>query len=219
MATEYGAALIPHADGIRLRVGRMDYPEMLPLLRGAAWDWVVDATHPYAAAVTDNLRRAAEQAGVRVLRLVREGQPEGEWMHARDLTEAAALAAELPGRVLLTTGAKELAPFAVPGLVERCAPRVLPSAASLEQCLRLGFPPSHVVCMQGPFSRELNLALIHQYEIKVLVTKASGGAGGFWDKVQAAREAECALIVVDRPVQETGLTLEEIKVHLLEGER
>ena len=52
----------------------------------------------------------------------------------------------------------------------------------------------------GPFSKELNLAIIRQYGIGALVTKASGGAGGFWDKVEAAREAGCALVVVERPL-------------------
>ena len=51
------------------------------------------------------------------------------------------------------------------------------------------------------------------------MTKASGGVGGFWEKVEAAREAGCALIVVDRPAAETGLSLDEMESFLLEGSR
>ncbi len=34
--------------------------------------------------------------------------------------------------------------------------------------------------MQGPFSREMNIALIHQFDIAWMVSKESGRAGGFW---------------------------------------
>lgn len=219
VATGYGAALAPEGPGLRVLAGRMEEGEMEALLGAGAFDYVVDATHPYAAVVTRNVQAAAEGAGVPYLRLVREGAPEGDWLHAPDMAGAAALAAELPGNVLLTTGAKELASFAVPGLLERCFPRVLPTLGSLERCLELGFPAAHVVCMQGPFSKELDLALLRQFGAKVLVTKASGGVGGFWEKVESAREAGCALIVVDRPAAETGLSLDEMESFLLEGSR
>ena len=68
--------------------------------------------------------------------------------------------------------------------------------------------------MQGPFSAELNRAMLEQYNAKLLVTKASGGAGGCWEKVEAARQTGCALLVVDRPLREEGLTLEEVQEYL-----
>jgi precorrin-6x reductase len=64
--------------------------------------------------------------------------------------------------------------------------------------------------MHGPFSEELNLALMHQLNIKVLVTKRSGSAGGFPEKIRAARQAGAALLVLSRPTREQGETLEEI---------
>ena len=64
--------------------------------------------------------------------------------------------------------------------------------------------------MQGPFTTEMNLALIGQYQIKTLVTKASGGAGGFWEKAAAAGEAGVKLLIIDRPAAEEGLTYQEM---------
>jgi precorrin-6x reductase len=64
--------------------------------------------------------------------------------------------------------------------------------------------------MHGPFSEDLNLALLRQLDIRVLVTKRSGSAGGFMEKVRAARQAGAALLVISRPTQEQGETLEEI---------
>ena len=161
---------------------------------------------------------AAEAAGLPVLRLVR--QPDGGELcrRAKDMAGAADMLEQMPGHVLLTTGSKELHHFARPGLAERCYPRVLPMADSLERCLTLGFPPKNIICMQGPFSRELNVALLRQYHIQTLVTKDTGGYGGFREKAEAAREAGCALLVVERPRRETGLTLEEIQKKLMEEE-
>ena len=85
---------------------------------------------------------------------------------------------------------------------------------SLERCLTLGFPPRNIICMQGPFSKELNVALLRQYQIKTLVTKDTGGYGGFREKAEAAQEAGCALLVVERPGAEAGLTLEEIQAEI-----
>ena len=217
VATEYGASLVPELPGLEVHTGRLDRSGMEQLLAGGGFDRVVDATHPYAVEVTENLRAAAEAAGVPYLRLLRQSGGEDGCHKAASLAEAAELLTGLPGNVLLTTGSKELAPFAVPGLVERCYPRVLPTLDSLERCLSLGFPPAHIICMQGPFSQALNVALIRQFHIQTLVTKDSGGYGGFREKAEAAREAGCALLVVERPTRETGLTLEELKTALKEA--
>ena len=57
VATELGAEEQGCADGITVRTGRLDAEGMTALLRGAAL--CVDATHPYAAEATRNIRAAA----------------------------------------------------------------------------------------------------------------------------------------------------------------
>ena len=213
VATEYGEALLP--PGGTAHVGRMDRGEMEALMRAGGFSLVLDATHPYAAEATENIRAAAEGAGLPCLRLARRTDGEKDALRAGTMAEAADRLADLPGNVLLTTGSKELDPFARPGLAERCYPRVLPMVGSLTRCLELGFPPKNVICMQGPFSKELNAALIKQYDIRTLVTKDTGAAGGFPEKAAAAKETGCALLVVARPREEEGLTLEEMKEEIL----
>lgn len=100
----------------------------------------MDATHPYAVEVTEHIRAAAEAAGLPVLRLVRQSDGGELCRRAKDMAGAADMLEQMPGHVLLTTGSKELHHFARPGLAERCYPRVLPMADSLERCLTLGFP-------------------------------------------------------------------------------
>ena len=154
VATEYGETLLP--AGAEAHVGRMDSGEMEALMRAGGYSLAVDATHPYAVEATKNIRAAAARAGVEYHRLLRAPSPlpEGALVFA-GAAEAAQELARTEGNVLLTTGAKELGAFA-PIAPERCYPRVLPMADSLERCLTLGFPPKNIICMQGPFSRELN---------------------------------------------------------------
>ena len=211
VATPYGQTLLP--AGVDARVGRMDEEEMARLMASRPYACVVDATHPYAVEVTGNIQAAAQAAGLTRYRLVRDGEEaEGDWLTARDMGEAAALAGKLAGNILLTTGSKELDAF-VP-LAGRCYPRVLPALDSLRRCLELGFPPKNILCMQGPFTRQLDLALIRQYHIQILISKATGGAGGFWEKAAAAREGGCTFIVVARPSHEAGFTLAQLKERL-----
>ena len=212
VATEYGETLLP--EGMKVHVGRLDAGEMETLMADG-YTLVIDATHPYAVEVTENIRAASERTGLPYLRLLRQSDGEDLCHKAENMAVAAEMLERLPGNVLLTTGSKELDHFARPGLRERCFPRVLPMADSLERCLALGFPPKNIICMQGPFTKEMNVATLHQFHIDTLVTKDTGGYGGFRAKAEAAKEAGCVLLVVERPRNETGLTLEEIQRQLL----
>ena len=180
---------------------------MTALLQGA--DLCIDATHPYAVEATKNIRAAAARAGVEYHRLLRAPSPlpEGALVFA-GAAEAAQELARTEGNVLLTTGAKELGAFA-PIAPERCYPRVLPTQEGIAACEAAGVPHRNIIAMQGPFSRALNEALIQQFEIRWLVTKDGGAAGGFAEKVQAAQSTGAQLVVLRRP-PEQGQTAQEI---------
>ena len=67
--------------------------------------------------------------------------------------------------VLLATGAKELSAFAPLGAARLYA-RVLPSHEGLAACEAAGIPHRHILAMQGPFTRELNEAILRKYYIR-----------------------------------------------------
>ena len=110
--------------------------------------------------------------------------------------------------MLLAIGAKGIGAFQDLDR-ERLYPRVLPVVESILACQQAGIPTRNIIALHGPFSRDLNRAMLEQYQIRYLVTKDGGRAGGFEEKAAAAREAGAELVVIGRPT-ETGCTLEEI---------
>ena len=156
VATEYGAAVMEPMDGVTVHEGRLDTAEIAARLD--ADTLLVDATHPYAAAVTDNLRAACAQTGAQYERLLRPATAVGGCETVPDTAAAVAWLNAHPGKALLTTGSKELEAYtAVENWRERLYPRVLATASVLQKCEALGFPGAHIIAMQGPFSLEMNL--------------------------------------------------------------
>ena len=203
VATPLGVEEQGEMAGITVHAGRLQPDAMAALLAGA--DLCVDATHPYAVDATRNIRAAAVQAGVEL--------PPG-----CAVFETAAHAAEYlagtEGNILLATGAKELAVFA--GLEPaRLYPRVLPTPEGIAACEAANVPHRNIIAMQGPFSCQLNKALIEQFHIRYLVTKDGGAAGGFAEQVQAAAETGIQLVVLRRP-PETGETETQILAYCKE---
>ena len=120
---------------------------------------------------------------------------------AADHAEAAEMAFAEGRPVLLTTGSRNLAPYAeaarrtgVP-----LAVRILDAPESLATCRAAGIPEIRIIAGRGPFSVEENLAAIRRFGIGVIVTKESGRAGGIEAKLAAADQANCRLIILRRP--------------------
>ena len=80
----------------------------------------------------------------------------------------------------------------------------LPSV--IEACRELGFEGKNLIAMQGPFSEEMNRAMLRQYDCRYLVTKDSGKAGGFPEKIQAAISCGAVPVIIGRPSGDTGIS-------------
>ena len=178
---------------------------------------VLGVTHPYASVVSENIHAACEKTGCRYLRLIRPSvsvqereADRGDLVVMDSVEEAVDWLSGTTGRILTTTGSKELSKFTkLPGYQERVYARVLSTPEVVRQCTELGFTGQHLICMQGPFSRELNLAMLRQIGASYLVTKESGRAGGFPEKLLAAQEAGARLVLIGRPPEQEGISIEE----------
>jgi len=205
VATALGAEELTNISCTVL-TGRLDEQAMLSLL--PEYDLIVDATHPYAAIVSQNLRKACAACGAPLKRVAR---PAGSFdeesvIAVYSCAQAAEVLSTLEGSVLLTTGAKELAAFA--GLdPNRVYARVLPTHEGISACEALGLPHRNILALQGPFSETMNTAMLEQYHIRWMVTKNSGSRGGFEEKLRAAQRCGAGIVLVCPPEDE-GITME-----------
>ena len=217
VATEYGQAVLPEADNLTVSARRLSPEEIREMLRRERFDLVIDATHPYAAHITETVSAACAAENTEYLRLLRAGEDgPGSAVWTGDVEETVSYLEGTEGNILLTTGSKDLARFAaLTGFAGRVYARVLPMEDSLALCREAGLAPSHILAMQGPFPEEMNRAMIRAVNAAFVVTKDSGSAGGFAEKAAAAAACGAALVVIGRPPQREGLSCGEV-LRLLE---
>lgn len=279
VASEYGAEEQASSYAIKIERGRKDEDEMRIIMRGK--DLCIDATHPYAVTVSENIRKAASAEHIELLRLKRDpSMPEmsdplqqdemmprsniSSWLEpdiknekinnqnnkkikstqhperttidrvtghheincsaeyakaglpsdiilAGDAEGAANAAMQIKrnGRILLTTGSKDLNIYSENIPADQLYPRILPAAASIKKCEDTGIPHRNIIAAQGPFSEAFNIVLIKEYNIDILITKESGKAGGFEEKIRACRSCGIPAIVITRPA-DSGLSYDEV---------
>ena len=232
VATEYGeivmrdqtdaeVARAKEQSLVSLHRGRMDRKQIEEFLRNEGYEIVVDATHPYARVVTENLRGAvaALQTSEKkaqspiYLRLEREisETPEAEdpavsIRYFESNADCAKALENTEGNILLTTGSKELATYCASGrLHDRLYVRILPGRESLELCMEQGIKGRQILALQGPFSTEMNAAILKQYDIRHMVTKNSGRTGGYQEKLEAAKMLGIPVYVI-QPARKAGDT-------------
>lgn len=216
VATEYGGEMMKDMEDIQVHEGRLTPEEMGILLRDEDFSVVIDATHPYATKVTENIKKACGEdiPYFRVFRETTDSQIYG-LQFVENIEAAAELLNLIDDKVLLTTGSKEIGKFSkVKDKESRLIARVLPTIESLNLCFEAGIEKKNIVAMQGPFTKEMNIATMNQYGCKVLVTKDTGTMGGFHDKAILV-ELGYRVIIIKRPTEEEGLNLEQVREIIL----
>lgn len=213
VATEYGEEVLSASPYMTIHQGRMGVSEMEKLMQTGSFAAVVDATHPYAVEVTANIREASQEAKLPYLRLKRwlDAETEGSVFYFHSNEECVDALEKTEGNILLTTGSKELATYCNRPLVkDRLYVRILPGMESISICTELGIKGKQMIAMQGPFSTEMNEAILHQYEIACMVTKKSGRQGGYPEKLEAAKRAGIPVYVIEPADTERGYSMEEV---------
>lgn len=216
VATEYGQALLPEAERLTVSARRLPADEIKALLTDGHFDLVIDATHPYAASITKSIACACAETGVERWRLLRGASDAPEDAVFVESTEKAIeFLDQTEGNILLTTGSKELKAYSqIKNFAERVYARVLPLEDSLVLCREAGVKAAHILAMQGPFSEEMNTAMLRAIGAKWLVTKDGGAAGGFAEKAAAAAKTGVRLLVIGRPAEADGIGLSETVARL-----
>jgi precorrin-6A/cobalt-precorrin-6A reductase len=166
-------------------------------LAGEQFCCIVDATHPFAAAISHHARDAALRSGLPIVRLERpawQAQADDRWTEVADI-EAAAAAIPSGAHILLTIGRKEVVPFLTRTDISGVARMIEP----LDKDTKVA-GNWQVVLERPPFHIEKELCLFHEHSISHLVTKNSGGEQTR-PKLIAARMKGIAVVMVARPAK------------------
>lgn len=215
VATDYALELM-NDKRLDVHCGRLTEEEMEVLMRDGKFDVVVDATHPYAQIVSQNVRQAADMESISLIRLRRstESAEEG-FVSFKTHEECSAWLSFQTGNILLTTGSKDLGSYAKNETIKNhLFVRVLPGEESIRLCTANGITGRQIIAMQGPFSAQMNECILREYSIDWMVTKISGHAGGFEEKVEAAKKAGvgvCAILPPSENVCQTEISGDERK--------
>lgn len=196
-----GRVAQPRLPAGQVRIGGFGgVPGLAAWLRAERVDAVIDATHPFAGAISRNAAEATAEVHVPLLALRRPSWvpvPGDRWHLVGSLDEAAAPLPALGSRIFLTTGRQGLAAFAA-----------LDDLFFLARSVDAPEPPmprqTEVLLDRGPFTLDGERAVLREHRIDVLVTKDSGGAATA-PKLTAARELGLPVVVVRRPEPPAGV--------------
>lgn len=189
-----GRTLDPLLPQGSVRIGGFGgVPRLRSYLLEEKFDWVIDATHPYAADMSNQACLAAELAGMRFLRLERPGwtaPAEAIWVGFP--TIAAAIDAVPPGyRAFVTSGHESL---------DRLERR--PECFFLVRLIEApehGLPDNaQLLLARPPYRLKDEIALMREYEISHLITKNSGSTQTR-AKIDAAAALHVVTYIVGRP--------------------
>ncbi|MSO68812.1 MAG: cobalt-precorrin-6A reductase [Alphaproteobacteria bacterium] len=207
-----GRTKAPRTPMGRVRIGGFGGVDgLVDYLRVEKIDLVIDATHPFAATISNHAAEAC--AAARVARLVFTRprwtmSPRDRWQNVPN-NEVAAAAIETMNarRVFLSIGGRGLQPFA--RLFDRFF--LVRMIESPVQPLELR--DHRLLLARGPFSVDAERALMVEERIDLLVSRASGGQATE-AKLIAARELGLPVVLIDRPAPAAGEAVDSVAAAL-----
>lgn len=196
----------PELPGLQIHTGALSPNTIASFIQNHHIGVILDASHPYATEISNLAMSVATQFQLPYLRF--ERTPSGLAASGQRglIIEVDSVSQLLQGeylpeqRVLLTIGRTSLQQFRDWQLKSTLFTRVLPQPQALQAALQAGFRGDRIIALRPPISFELEKALWQQWQISVVVTKASGQPGGEEIKRRVAQTLGVTLIIIKRPV-------------------
>lgn len=217
--SDYGKKLIEES-GVAVKSGAMNKDEMKTFVSQYNIERIFDFSHPYALEVSKNAMETARETGKKYFRFERENL-KNNCISFDKTDELIKYLETLKGNILITLGTNNIHEFKNLKNIENIYFRILPVKISIEKAENAGIKAKNIIGLQGPFSKEFNIAIYKNYEIKYVVTKESGDTGGELEKLQAAYEIGVTPIILKRPKIEypwVAENMEEILKIIIETE-
>lgn len=196
----HGNGLVPEHRHIKGIYGKMNQEDIEQYMKEQHIDVVIDATHPYAVAISRNIIASTHALGTPMIRYERKssiGKDTGK--HVETYAEACQYLNNHQGQILFSTGVNHIDELVTLLDKKRMVVRILPVETSIQKAYDCGLQDNQIIALNPPYTLEDNLMHIKTYHIQYLVTKDSGHEGGTCMKIEAAKQAGIELIIIDRP--------------------
>ena len=195
----------PQSPSIQVHTEALNAGTIELFIRNQQVQGILDASHPYATEISKLAMMAAQTFHLPYLRFERSqvsAAGSGQNTLLLEVETLSQLLCDeylLKKRVLLTIGRKSLQHFRDWHLNSTLFARILPYPDALQAALDAGFSCDRIIALRPPISFELEKALWQQWQISLVVTKASGQPGGEHIKRQVAQDLGVTLVVIKRP--------------------
>ena len=204
--TEYGSKLAIESGSDDTIAKPLLKDEFIELIETNEFNLLIDATHPYAAHITQTSVSLSKLFNIAYIRFERppsnlENIDTSRVHEVTSLEMAGKLIASefSSGNILHLAGANTMEAILKYTSVNRFYARILKVPKSLEKCRLLHIPEEHILEMKGTASLEENLKIIDKTHASVIITKESGDIGGVINKINAANIKDIYVIMLKRP--------------------
>lgn len=214
VATQTGRELLTDDH---VTVGRMNEKKMGTFIKTHQITKIVDLSHPYAVEVSKNAIKACDKYNLSYFRYLRESADTGSEINFTSLSQCVDFLKTVQATVYFTTGSKNIHQFQKVRGKNRFVYRVLPVENSIHECRINGLGLEDIVAIQGPFSKQLNIALFKEVKADYIVMKNSGPRGGTQEKIEACQELNIKPLIISRPKEDGFADLTELAKLLIAG--
>ena len=191
----------------RVRIGGFGgVAGLIDALRAERIDWLIDATHPFAATISTHAYDACLATETPRLALVRPpwtAEANHPWVEVDSMAEAAGLLPKIGRRVFLTVGRQGLDAFSGVDDVWFLVRLIEPAEKSLPLRRHL------VVTGRPPHDLADETRLLQNHRIDLLISKQSGGTVTE-SKIRAANRLGIPIVMIRRPLPEPGPLVDSV---------
>jgi precorrin-6A/cobalt-precorrin-6A reductase len=199
---------------LQVQVGSLALDTLPEFIQEQGIGAILDASHPFAVEITQGAIAAAQQRQIPYWRYERPTPrlaPHPLVQPVADLSQLLRADLLAQQRVLLTLGYRWLSAFQPWQQQSTLFARILPSPTALAAALAAGFTADRLIALRPPVSVALELALWQHWQITMVITKASGQAGGEVTKQRVCQRLGIPLWIIDRPTLTYPFVSQDLK--------
>lgn len=212
VATNEGTKMLSNIDNIKISEERLDNEKMTEFFINSKTNIVVDASHPYAENVSKTAIEVCKSLNIKYIRYERPSEGVNEnCIFVDNYEKAVEFVEKINGNILVTTGVNNIEKYmALNNYKNRIFARVLNNEKSYNKAKYIGLSDEHILQGSGIYTTSNNINVINKYNIKSIITKDSGRAGGFLEKTEAAHICNIPIIIIKRPSVQYGIVTDNI---------